>query len=87
VVLANKQTKAVPNVKLVVQEDLVMLLVKIVKIAEQVNTVPANMKMVLIRIQLRASVVELVLQLRLKAVLNVKRAVLERSVLGVKTVL
>jgi hypothetical protein len=87
VVLANKQTKAVPNVKLVVQEDLVMLLVKIVKIAEQVNTVPANMKMVLIRIQLRASVVELVLQLRLKAVLNVKRAVLERSVLGVKNVL
>jgi hypothetical protein len=87
VVLANKQTKAVPNVKLVVQEDLVMLLVKIVKIAEQVNTVPANMKMVLIRIQLRASVVELVLQLRLKAVLNVKRAVLERSVLGVKIVL
>jgi hypothetical protein len=87
VVLANKQTKAVPNVKLVVQEDLVMLLVKIVKIAEQVNIVPVNMKMVLIRIQLRASVVQMVLQLPLKAVLNVKRAVLERSVLGVKNVL
>jgi hypothetical protein len=69
-----------------VQEHLALLLVKIVKIAWRVNIVPVNMKMVLIRIQLRASVVQLVLQL-LKAVLNVKRAVLERSVLGVKNVL
>jgi hypothetical protein len=78
---------AVRNVSRVVQEHSALLLVKIVKIAWWVNIVPVNMKMVLIRIQLRASVVQLVLQLLLKAVLNVKRAVLERSVLGVKNVL
>jgi hypothetical protein len=77
---------AVRNVSRVVQEHSALLLVKIVKIAWWVNIVPVNMKMVLIRIQLRALVVQLVLQL-LKAVLNVKRAVLERSVLGVKIAL
>ena len=40
------------------------------------------MKMVLTRIQLRASVVQLVLQPLSMAVLNVKRAVLERLALG-----
>jgi hypothetical protein len=33
VMLENKQTKAVPNAKLVVQDNLVMLLVKTAKIA------------------------------------------------------
>jgi hypothetical protein len=84
--LVGRPKTAVPNVSRAVQEHLALLLVKIVKIAWWVNIVPVNMKMVLIRIQLRASVVQLVLQL-LKAVLNVKRAVLERSVLGVKNVL
>ena len=83
----NFRGKAVLNASRVVREHLAMSLVKIVKIAWWVNTVPVNMKMVLRRTQLRASVVQLVLQLRLKAVLNVKRAVLERSVLGVKNVL
>jgi hypothetical protein len=78
---------AVRNVSRVVQEHSALLLVKIVKIAWRVNIVPVNMKMVLIRIQLRASVVPLVSQLLVKVVLNVKRAVLERSVLGVKIVL
>ena len=75
------------NANRAVQERLALLRVKIVKIAWRVNIVPVNMKMVLIRTQLRASVVQLVLQLRLKVVLNVKRAVLERLVLGVKIVL
>ena len=79
--------KAVPNASRVVREHLAMLRVKIVKIAWRVNIVPVNMKMVLTRIQLRASVVQLVLQLRLKVVLNVKRVVLGRLVLGVKIVL
>ena len=59
VVLANKQTKAVPNAKRAVQDNLVMLLVKTVKIAEQVNTVQVNTKMVLVLIQLLASLVQL----------------------------
>jgi len=78
---------AVQNVSRVVQEHLVLLLVKIVKIARRVNIVPVHIKMVLVRIQLCASVVQLVLQPLSWAVLNVKRAVRERLVLGVKNVL
>ena len=48
---------AVPNAKRAVQDNLVMLLVKTVKIAEQVNTVQVNTKMVLVLIQLLASLV------------------------------
>jgi hypothetical protein len=59
---AGLRRKTVSNAKRVVQEHLALLRVKIVKIAWQVNIVPVNMKMVLIRTQLRASVVQLVLQ-------------------------
>ena len=78
--------RTVLNAKRVKQEHLAMVLVTIVKIAWWVNTVQVNMKTVLVRIQQRASVVQLDGRPK-TAVPNVSRAVLERLALSVQIVL
>ena len=57
--LAGRPKPAAPNVNLVKQECLVMLLVKTVKIAMLANTVQVSMRMVRVLLQLRVLVVQL----------------------------
>ena len=57
--MVRRRKKVAPNVNLVKQECLVMLLVKTVKIAMLANTVQVSMRMVRVLLQLRALVVQL----------------------------